>query len=559
MRRALTTVAVVLLVLGSIAPAAAAGSAPATEADTEQTSAPVESAATNASNDDAPPDPEEDQLGWENGYWYNESIDVNQTDGLSEEELNATVARAMARVEVVRQLEFEEPVPVELMSREEFASSNNHSVNETFRLFDDTKFEAMLLVGEQDDSLDVQQENRGSSVLGYYSPSEDAIVIVTENATDPQIDEYTLAHELVHALQDQHFNLSSIRSETRDGANANSGIIEGDASLVEQRYEDRCGEGGSWNGTCVEPSSDGSGGGGGGLANFGVYFLKFQPYSDGPKFVASIYREGGWEAVNAVYNDTPESAAQVIHPEKYGQDSPTEVELSDQQSDEWERIRPANRLDYGEVGQSGIASMFVYPLYHDGSGGRIVQPQDWLNYTEDGDVSSFDPLNYGFDYAAGWDGDRMHFYRNGDNETAYVWRIVWDSPEDATEFREGYEQVLFYWGAEEVSENTYRIPEGASQFADAFHISVEGDTVTIVNAPTVDGLSEVRSSVEVGGQQTATPSDTPTPAEMTDTPTATDANAEDPGSTETTTEGPGFSAVAAVLAVLVSALLLRRR
>ncbi|MDX1748601.1 MAG: hypothetical protein R3324_21930, partial [Halobacteriales archaeon] len=36
-----------------------------------------------------PPDPETDRLGWENGYWYNESITVDQSDGLSDEELDA--------------------------------------------------------------------------------------------------------------------------------------------------------------------------------------------------------------------------------------------------------------------------------------------------------------------------------------------------------------------------------------------------------------------------------------------------------------------------------------
>ena len=29
-----------------------------------------------------PDDPESDVLGWENGYWHNETIDVDQSDGL---------------------------------------------------------------------------------------------------------------------------------------------------------------------------------------------------------------------------------------------------------------------------------------------------------------------------------------------------------------------------------------------------------------------------------------------------------------------------------------------
>lgn len=35
------------------------------------------------------PDPDEDVLGWENGCWYNASIDVNRTDGLNRTERDA--------------------------------------------------------------------------------------------------------------------------------------------------------------------------------------------------------------------------------------------------------------------------------------------------------------------------------------------------------------------------------------------------------------------------------------------------------------------------------------
>jgi PGF-CTERM protein len=254
----------------------------------------------------------------------------------------------------------------------------------------------------------------------------------------------------------------------------------------------------------------------------GVYFLKFQPYSDGPAFVASQYRQGGWEAVNAVYSNLPASAEQVINPAKYGQDAPTNVTLEDENSGEWERLRPPNRADYAEVGQTGVASMFIYPLYHEGrSGGRIVEPRDWLNYTADNSISSFDPLNYGFAYAAGWDGDRMHFYRNADGDTSYVWRLVWDSP------------------------------EGESEFADAFHVTVEGDTVTIVNAPTVEALGEVRSSVAAPVEtETATQTERVDSAEPTSEPESS--------ASSTNMESPGFTAVLTVLAVLGGALLARR-
>ncbi|WP_435118546.1 Hvo_1808 family surface protein [Halolamina sp. C58] len=550
MRRVATVLAVTLVVLAGLAPLAAAAPAGA-DAAVSGVAATEQSTPTNES---APPDPETDRIGWENGYWYNESIDVNQSDGLTQAELNATVARAMARVEVIRELEFNTTVPVDIVSRSAFAnSSGNSSYSEAFRAFDNAKFEALFLIGEEEGSLAVQQSNRGATVGGYYSPAADSIVLVTDNETTLQVDELTLGHELVHAVQDQKFDLGNFSSQTRDGANANSGLIEGDANYVQQQYRERCGEGGAWNGTCLRPEASG-GGGGGGPANIGVYFVNYQPYSDGPTFIAAQKRQGGWDAVNDLYDAPPQSAEQVIHPERYGTDPPTEVELADEHGENWERIRPESRLDYAEVGQAGVASMFVYPWY----AGRSPQGYDaipnfrntWFNYTDSGDLSPIDPLNYGFDAAAGWDGDRMHFYQNDAGEGGYVWRLVWDSDAEAIEFRDAYEELLAYWGAEQIGEGTYRIEDGP--FADAFHVTVAGDTVTIVNAPTVEQLSEVRGSVDAGAETpTAEPTPTDAPATESISPTVTEPSV--------TAESPGFSAVTALVALLGGALLFRRR
>ncbi|MFB6175987.1 MAG: Hvo_1808 family surface protein, partial [Halobaculum sp.] len=462
-------------------------------------------------------------LGWENGYWYNESIEVDQSDGVSKSERKALIARTMARVEKIRQLEFESTVPVSVQSRSELRQRvGNSSTSEALRVFDNTKFEAMFLINESADSLAVQDANRGSSILGYYSPSQDQIVLVAPNESAVRLDEITLAHELVHALQDQQFNLTSekFRGETRDEVNAIDGVVEGDASYVEYLYDQRCKAGGSWNGTCKKPEA-GAGSSSGSLANLGVYFLKFHPYSDGQSFVASIYERGGWAAVNDLYSNLPGSTEQVIEPSTYPGEQSANLSFQDKNADEWERVRPPGRPDYASIGQPGIASMIVYPLYHSQGQTQIVDPRTWLNYTDAGEISGADPLNYNFPAAEGSNGDRMHIYTNADNETAYVWRIGWESTEDVNEFLEAYRSVLNYWGAEQVGPNTYEIADGG--FADAFHVIVEGNTVTIVNAPTVEGLSDVYGPVNVGSQSTATP--TATESGRTASPTAT------PGST----------------------------
>jgi hypothetical protein len=430
-------------------------------------------------------DPEEDVLGWEGGYWYNESLPVTADDGLNETEREMVVNRSMARVERVRGLEFDEPVDVDVISRttyrEEYAGSGNTS--EALRTFDDAKFEALFLVGEDRDAIDVQRSNRGSNVLGFYSSSEDRIVVVSPTET-PQIRETTLGHELVHALQFRQLG-AGYDSPTRDRANANSGLIEGDARFVDQQYGDRCGT--DWD--CVTAG----GGGGGGDLHLGVYMLKYFPYSDGPGFVESFHEDGGWTTVGDLYGDPPASSEQVAQPEKYGEGDPSDPTLRDRSSGEWSRVSVDGRAPYAEVGVGGLTAMLAYPAYDDSRQGAVLSPRAFLNY-EDGQVNSRDPFDYATAPVEGWDGERMWVYEHDDGDLGYTWRIAWDSPRDATEFAESYRDLLRYWGGERADgDGVWRIPEDESPFADAFRVTVEDDRVTIVNAPSTDELDDVHA------------------------------------------------------------------
>ncbi|MFC7176254.1 hypothetical protein [Halosegnis marinus] len=115
--------------------------------------APV-AAATPSPTDGAtapPADPETDVLGWEDGYWYNESVSVTRSDGLNDTELDAVVSRAMARVEEVRRLEFAARPPVEVIGREAYAdriAGSFENVSTEERLFHDTLAEARFFAGE---------------------------------------------------------------------------------------------------------------------------------------------------------------------------------------------------------------------------------------------------------------------------------------------------------------------------------------------------------------------------------------------------------------------------
>ncbi|SFK58747.1 hypothetical protein SAMN04487950_0043 [Halogranum rubrum] len=425
-----------------------------------------------------PEDPPTDRLGWENGYWYNESLDISQSDGLDEAEREALVARTMARVEHIRQLEFTKQVPVEVVSREEYRANRESRSTQSdrsaeYRAWNNQVWEALLLVGEDREVSDVLEELYGGSVLGFYSPSRDRIVIVSDSET-PQINRGTLAHELVHALQDQQFGLAS-DARTQDAQLARSGIVEGDARYVEYLYEDRC-ESGAFD--CI-PKPERSGGSSSDRSAPGVFVTIYTPYSEGPALVDSLYRRGGWDAVNDVYTNLPASTEQLIHPEKYPDEAPVEMSVPDRSSGEWSRFDRDQQFD--TVGEASLYAMFWQNHYIEQSALRR-------------NTGNYSAYNYAHPATTGWAGDRVVPYRSDDGENTkygYVWATTWDSEEDAREFKSAYETTLkLHVGGQRVEQGVYRVPDDRS-FGDAFRVTRNGKRVTIVNAPTVEDLDSV--------------------------------------------------------------------
>jgi hypothetical protein len=213
-------------------------------------------------------------------------------------------------------------------------------------------------------------------------------------------------------------------------------------------------------------------------------------------------------------------------------------------------------VNHAEFGQVGLSVMFVYPTY-EGSP-EFVSSQEFRNSGPD---SNLDPLDYGNNYTAGWAGDRLYPYVTDEsvetNETGYVWKTVWDSEADAEEFAEGYEEMLAFRGAEPVDEraDTYRIPED-ERFDDAYYVNRTGDTVVIVNAPSVEELQAVRAGAAPEATPSPTPSATPTPDDDDDDDGTDDASESTSDGTvgspsPTTTTAPGFGVIAVAITALV--------
>ena len=93
---------------------------------------------------------------------------------------------------------------------------------------------AYRLFGLIPDTLDLAQlllDLYTEQVAGYYDPDSTTLYVV--EGSDPAILRFTIAHELVHALQDQYMPLDSIMSAKRqnDRKIAAQAVLEGQATL----------------------------------------------------------------------------------------------------------------------------------------------------------------------------------------------------------------------------------------------------------------------------------------------------------------------------------------
>jgi len=419
------------------------------------------------------PTPAEDRLGVENGYAATDSIAVDASDGLNDSELEAMVSRTMARVEVIRGLEFERTVPVEVISRQRYLnqSTRDTTVDSPAERAREQRYEAAMLVGEDRSVGAAFGSIYGGSVLGYYSSGAGRIVIVRGNET-PIVDRTTLAHELVHALQDQQLSLLG-GADNQDAATAETGVVEGDARYVEERYEERCRD--EWE--CIDRPNSSSAGS---IAdeNLGLYLTVYAPYSEGPEFVHRTHERGDWAAVNDLYARPPRSSEQLIHPGEYPDDRPRRVVVPDRSTAAFERAS-ATRV--------GEATMFAML---------------WQQRAIDRDSLTRNPgpysaYNYSVPATEGWAGDTLvpYFAADSDESEAdgYVWTIRWETQRDARQFERAYRGMLTeQMNATARAEGVYRVSDGP--FADAFRVTRDGKTVRIVNAPTVEALDEVRRS-----------------------------------------------------------------
>ncbi len=137
--------------------------------------------------------------------------------------------------------------------------------------------------------------------------------------------ETVLAHELAHALADQHFNLNKYlhRGKTDDSSLARMAVMEGQATwLMYEAQANKMGQSLVTSPSIVDmmaKASDGAGGQFPVLESTPLYMrasLLF-PYLAGLRFQQAVVVKMGKEGFSEVFKNPPANSHQVLHPEDY--------------------------------------------------------------------------------------------------------------------------------------------------------------------------------------------------------------------------------------------------
>jgi len=486
-------------------------------------------------------------VGWVEGYWYTEAVSVTPADGFNRTELRRLTRRTAARVETLRCKTFDAVPPLETVSRDEYQQDLEQSFDEEVTaegaLYENAQMATRLAVGQNEDAIQEQIRVQASAPAAFYDTEEEFMAFVTNSSTVEQLDETILAHELTHALQDDHFELAVVFEQpTNDRYLSSAGVVEGDADLIQSRYRENCG--GGWSSECIIPAA----GEPPEVPNWNLLLNQLSVYH--MPLVEDTYDISGLESVNALFGDWPETTTETINPELYNSFEAANVTVADQSAENWRRVQSGNRTA-NTVGQAGMTAMFMGPSFASQFQNHVVDnPQAFVEeVTQTG--QSFD---YGIPETSGWQGDSLYGYANGENQTGGVWVTSWANATAASNFAGTYEALAQNTGASLADgyENVYTFPDN-DEYEMAVAIEADGGRVTIVTAPNVDSLTAVHESITLQEASDDDQSDDGTDDSADDMGDDGSADGDSGGDDS----GPGFGALAAVVAVVGLALVAR--
>lgn len=271
------------------------------------------------------------------------------------------IARALEEIErdvaELRELEWKEPVkklivtPDELAERvrklardeAETATAEGPSGQEQVLKF-------MQLIPQSMDLKKFTEDLFAGGVLGYYDTETKEIVVGAPPGKISGYTKVTLAHELVHALEDQHFDFEKTEKKLeakKDGEAeaAFTAVVEGSATLAMVLYARTYLSQTEIN-DVVEAGEDSDS-----EIDSAPAILKDSimfPYEAGMDFVSDFESSGGWSAVNKLYKDLPVNTEQIMNPARYEQrEVPPPISVEDSTPT---AVAACSRRDAGTIG-----------------------------------------------------------------------------------------------------------------------------------------------------------------------------------------------------------------
>ncbi len=352
---------------------------------------------------------------------------TERLEPLTAERAQQLVADVAPEVERLRGLAFERPVAVSLVDSE---GARDYMLGRlaTFQAVEDFSaleqvYEALGLLPGNLRMLDMLLDTLAEQAGAYYDPESGGYFVMRDLA--PRAAPAVSAHELTHALEDQHFDLDGrLRGALHDEDRlfALSAVHEGSANLLmaaflRERVTSGLSEAGELR--ALDPSvlarSES-------LAALPPILLRqiVGPYVLGAEFLAGTGQDSDFPAsrVDRAYADPPLSSEQILHPDKYwdaeARDDPRPVDLDDAGRALGERW---SRRSQGQLGELGLAVL----VGADTPLAEAPTPALGERWTHPA--------------AAGWDGDRWELWVRGKSAVVLLC-TVWDSPGDAAEFAE---------------------------------------------------------------------------------------------------------------------------
>jgi hypothetical protein len=250
---------------------------------------------------------------------------VAAPDAAARAEFLAATDEVLAQMSEITGLKLRTPLKRSLRSREEIRAyvirQMHEDKNPAERYAEARSAEAFALIPKGFDLDSFMVELLTEQIAGLYDPKTEEFYIADWIPLEDQ--RMVMAHELTHALQDQHFKIEAWMKAARpndDAEMAREALLEGSAMAAMLDYTLR------EKGLSLRdlPDLDLSAL----VGDLGATpslqkappFIKDSlifPYFAGLNFSNSLLKPSGWSAINSVFANPPASTQQILHPALY--------------------------------------------------------------------------------------------------------------------------------------------------------------------------------------------------------------------------------------------------